>query len=67
MLSKALKGYVDALDDPYTIYLDSEENSGFKKDLKGEQDFEGIGAVVAKKEDSILIQELIKDSPAFKA
>lgn len=27
MFDRALKGFVDALDDPYTVYMDSQENS----------------------------------------
>jgi C-terminal processing protease CtpA/Prc len=27
MMENAIKAYVDALDDPYTVYLDSETNS----------------------------------------
>jgi len=34
MIENALKAYVDALEDPYTSYLDSETNSGFQEDLK---------------------------------
>ncbi|MEI7918676.1 MAG: hypothetical protein WCH65_00205 [bacterium] len=42
MLNSALKAYIDALDDPYTIYMDSDQNSGFQQELKGTSDFEGI-------------------------
>ena len=65
MLSNALKAYVDAIDDPYTIYMDSETNSGFQEELKGSSDFEGIGAVISKKDYYIQIDEIIKWSPAF--
>jgi hypothetical protein len=34
MLNNAIKAYVDAIDDPYTIYMDSEQNSGFQEELK---------------------------------
>jgi len=67
MMESAVKAYVDGVDDPYTIYLDAVQQSGFKAALKGEEDFEGIGAVVRKKEYYVLIEEVIKDSPAFKA
>jgi C-terminal processing protease CtpA/Prc len=40
MLEKALKSFVDAVDDPYTVYLDSKQNSGFQEELKGQTDFE---------------------------
>ncbi len=67
MLSNALKAYVDAIDDPYTIYMDSEQNSGFQEEIKGSSDFEGIGAVISKKDYYIQIDEIIKGSPAFTA
>ncbi|HMS91276.1 MAG TPA: S41 family peptidase [Candidatus Absconditabacterales bacterium] len=67
MLSNALKAYVDAIDDPYTIYMDSEQNSGFLEEIKGSSDFEGIGAVISKKDYYIQIEEVIKGSPAFTA
>ena len=67
MLSSALKAYVDAIDDPYTIYMDTETNSGFQEELKWSSDFEGIGAVISKKDYYIQIDEIIKWSPAFLA
>lgn len=67
MLDNALKAYVDAIDDPYTIYMDSQQNSGFQEELKGSSDFEGIGAVISKKDYYIQIDEIIKWSPAFNA
>lgn len=67
MLNNAIKAYVDAIEDPYTIYMDSEQNSWFQEELKGEVEFEGIGAVISKKDYYIQIDELIKGWPAFKA
>jgi len=67
MIQKAVKAFVDAIDDPYTVYMDSEQNSGFQEELKGESDFEGIGAVVTKKDYYIMIEEVIKSSPAYNA
>ena len=67
MLSRALKSFVDAIDDPYTLYLDTKQNSWFQEELKGQTDFEGIGAVVSKKEDYVLIEEIVKWSPAYQA
>lgn len=67
MINNALKAYVDALDDPYTIYMDTEQNSGFQEELKWSSDFEGIGAVISKKDYYIQIDEVIKWGPAFNA
>jgi len=67
MIQKAVKAFVDAIDDPYTVYMDSEQNSWFQEELKGESNLEGIGAVVTKKDYYIMIEEVIKGSPAFNA
>lgn len=40
MEDSALKAYVDGLEDPYTIYLDTSSNSGFQESIKGQSDFE---------------------------
>jgi hypothetical protein len=34
MLTNALKAYVDAIDDPYTVFLDNEKSSGLQEELK---------------------------------
>ena len=67
MTQNALKAYVDWIGDPYTVYMDAEENSWFIEDLEWQSDFEWIGAVVSKKDYYILIEEIIKDAPAYKA
>lgn len=67
MIEDALKAFVDAIDDPYTVYLDAAQYSGLQQDLKGEGELEWIWAVVDKKEYYILIQEVLKQSPAAKA
>ncbi len=62
----AIKGMVEALDDPYTAYLDAEAYQMSLSDLEGK--FEGIGAYVAVNEDEqIMIIAPIADSPAAKA
>lgn len=66
MQENALKGYVEALGDPHTEYLTKEENDSFSESMEWSQNFEGIGAVVTKKKDGIMISEVLKWSPAFK-
>lgn len=66
MLKNAIKSYVDGIDDPYTIYMDADQNSWFIVSLEWEENFEWIGAVVNKKEYYILVEEVIKESPAFR-
>jgi len=62
----AIKGMVEALDDPYSAYLDAEAYLLSLSNLEGK--FEGIGAYVAVNEDEqIMIIAPIPDSPAAKA
>jgi len=64
MREEALKWFVEAIWDPYTVYLTKQENSNFQEELKGSQDFEWIGAVVTKKKDWVMIEEVLKWYPA---
>jgi len=61
----AIKGMVEALDDPYTSYLDTTAYKLSLRNLEGK--FEGIGAYVAVKDSQIAIIAPIADSPAEKA
>jgi len=61
----AIKGMVEALDDPYTSYLDTTAYQLSLRNLEGK--FEGIGAYVAVKNGQIVIIAPIADSPAEKA
>jgi len=60
-----LKNLVLQLDDPYSTYMNSDENRNFQDSLDGE--IEGIGAVIGfNEDDQITIISPIKDSPADK-
>ncbi len=61
----AIKGMMEALDDPYSAYLDAEVYQLSLSDLAGK--FEGIGAYVALKDEQIMIIAPIADSPAARA
>jgi carboxyl-terminal processing protease len=61
----AIKGMLEALDDPYTSYLDAEAYQLGLSSMKGA--FEGIGAQVAVRDEQITIIAPIADSPAAKA
>lgn len=67
MITSAVKAFVDAIDDPYTVYMDAQQSSGFKQEIKWESDFEWIWAVVQKKDYYVLIEEVLKESPAYRA
>ena len=67
MLDSALRSFVEATDDPYNNYFSNDENEDFQEWLEWSQDFEWIWAVVIKKNDWVMIEELIKWSPAYDA
>ncbi|MDP6783524.1 MAG: S41 family peptidase, partial [Dehalococcoidia bacterium] len=61
----AIRGMLEALDDPYTSYLDPH---GYEMELASlEGKFEGIGAYVAMREGELVILSPISDTPAEKA
>ena len=64
LIQGAIMGMVEALDDPYTAYLDVETYQLSVEDLEGK--FEGIGAWVAVKDDQLVLAPLA-DSPAGRA
>ena len=61
----AIKGMLQALDDPYASYLDSQQYAMESQDFKGF--FEGIGAEVTMRDGQITIVAPIADTPADKA
>jgi carboxyl-terminal processing protease len=61
----AIEGMIEALDDPYTSYLEAEYYELGISSLEGE--FDGIGAYVTVADKQLLIIAPIADSPADKA
>lgn len=61
----AINGMVEALGDPYTVYVPGERVRDFNKDLTGE--YVGIGASVNMRDGWLTIVSPLEDSPAFKA
>ncbi len=63
----AIKGYIEALDDPYTEYIPKEDMKDYLEDTMG--NFIGIGIYIVENTEKDKIQVLapIKDSPAEKA
>jgi len=62
MVWGAISGMVNALEDPYTVFLTPKENKEFKEDIGGS--FQGIGAQLGLVENKIVIQAPLKGSPA---
>ena len=67
MKEEAIKWFVWAIWDPFTVYLTKQENANFQKELKWTQDFEWIGAVVTKVEEWVMIEQVFKWYPAYKS
>jgi len=65
MVYGAISGMVNALGDPYTVFLPPKENSDFKQELNGS--FEGIGAQLGAKDDKIVVIAPLPSHPAEKA
>ncbi|MFA5947929.1 MAG: S41 family peptidase [Candidatus Gracilibacteria bacterium] len=65
MVYGAIKGMVDSLGDPYTVYMDPTESKEFEDNLTGV--LEGIGAELTVEDHSLIILSPLKDSPAEKA
>lgn len=67
MIEGAIKGYVDALGDPYTTYYTKEEMTKIMEETNG--NFVGIGIYMTEypDENAILVISPIENSPAEKA
>ncbi len=61
----AIRGMVEALNDPYTVYVPASDAADFNKDLTGE--YVGIGASVGMQDGWFTIMSPLEDSPAFRA
>lgn len=60
-----IRGYVDTIKDPYTIFFPPKEAKSFSENVKGS--FGGVGMQVAQKDKAIVVIAPLKDSPAMKA
>ncbi|MBD3328455.1 PDZ domain-containing protein [Candidatus Peregrinibacteria bacterium] len=61
----AIKGLVDSLDDPYSVYMTEDETSEFDQSLHGELD--GIGAELTVEDRALVVVSPLKNSPAENA
>lgn len=60
-----IKGYVDAYNDPYTVFFPPKEAKSFAENVQGS--FGGVGMNVGMKEGNVVVIAPLKDSPAMKA
>jgi carboxyl-terminal processing protease len=61
----AISGMVDALDDPYTIFLPPEESKIFEGDING--NFEGVGMEIGMSDGILTVIAPLRGTPAFRA
>ena len=64
LMDKAIKGMLASLD-PYTVYFNEQDVVRFKINNTGE--YTGIGALLTRKEDKLIVKEAYKNFPADKA
>lgn len=65
LLYGAIQGIAGAVNDPYTIFLNSEDTAEFETSINGE--FEGIGAEIGMKEGQLVVIAPLRESPAEQA
>jgi carboxyl-terminal processing protease len=64
LMNNAIKGMLSSLD-PYTVFFNEQEVLKFKINNTGE--YTGIGALITRKDDKLIIKEPYKNFPADKA
>ncbi len=65
LLDSAIKGMVDYLDDPYSVYMDEDASESFNETVNGE--YTGIGAQVMQRDGKVIVYSVFSGSPAAKA
>ena len=65
LINGAFNGMLNSLNDPYSEYLTQDNYDSLKFSLNG--DFVGVGILLGIKDSLIYAEEVIVDSPAFKA
>lgn len=58
----AISGMVDSLGDPYTVFLDPEDNESFNESISG--NFSGVGMEVGMEDGMIVVITPLKNTPA---
>jgi len=65
MVFGAVRGMVEALGDPYTVFMDPKENKRFKDDISGS--FEGVGMEIGIRDRELQVISPLKGTPAMEA
>lgn len=64
MSRQAIASFVNALWDPFSSYLEPVENKDFTDALEWTQTIEWIGAYLTKKDAGVIVEQVVKSSPA---
>lgn len=65
LVNGAIKGIVESLDDPYSVYLEPKIFKQLTEQISGV--FGGVGIVVGMKQDHLTVLAPVKGTPAYKA
>ena len=66
LMQGALRGMMESLDDPHSVYFTKEEMRSFQEDIKGK--YVGVGMVIQKKVgEPLTVVSPVEDGPAYKA
>ncbi|GFZ33668.1 peptidase S41 [Clostridium zeae] len=65
LVEGAIKGMTEALEDPYTVFMDKKDYESFSEQSKG--NYMGLGIQVEAKDDKIAVSTVFDNSPAKKA
>jgi carboxyl-terminal processing protease len=65
MVYGAIKGLLDSLEDPYTLFFNPEQNKEFREEVSGK--FQGIGIELALKNKVPTIIAPLENTPAYRA
>lgn len=63
LASKAINGMMSSLDEEYTTHMDKEDTSDLSEKLEGK--YHGVGITVQKKDNNIVVVNVIEETPAF--
>jgi carboxyl-terminal processing protease len=64
MIEGAISGMMEALEDPYSVYLSEEDLSDLNMTSDGK--FGGVGMIISEKDDYIVVVSPIEGTPAFR-
>lgn len=66
LIDSAISGMLEAIDDPYTTYIDENDSNAFNTTLEGS--FQGIGVeIINDSDNNIVVYRVLDDSPASRA